>query len=239
MAKRRKSKKSSKCPEPLNTLIDIAGGIAMGAVASRMEKKYHYSKKGKPNPYAFSAMRIASGRSVSAKDMLLLGAIGAFDVDADDAPTYRSYVPEDPVFSEIRETRTNDNRYAWRLNCEDGSSYGVFPDDYETRDDYNADLARMKYVYSEDTDEEEFSSTSEEEQNITTEQCLCLRVSRLDNGANQYYRTNDETIKVGDVISVPAEGGNVSSVVIAVEHFSVEDAPTPMDEMQWVLGKNG
>ena len=39
MAKRKKSRKSSKCPEPLNTLIDIAGGIAMGAVASHMEKK--------------------------------------------------------------------------------------------------------------------------------------------------------------------------------------------------------
>lgn len=237
MAKRRKRKKSTKCPEPINTMIDIAGGIAMGAVASHMEKKYHYSKKGKPNPYTFSAMRIASGRSVSTKDMILLGAMGAFDVDADDTPTYRTYIPEDPVFSEIQEIRANDNRYAWRLNCEDGSIYGVFPDDYETRDDYNAALARMKYVYSEDVDEEEFSPASEEEQNFTAEQYLCLRLSRLDNGVNQYYRTNDETIKVGDVITVPAENGNVSGIVIAVEHYSDEDAPTSLDEMQWVLGK--
>ena len=50
MAKRRRSsKKSSKCPEPFNTLIDIAAGLTMGAVANHMEKKYNYSKKGKIN----------------------------------------------------------------------------------------------------------------------------------------------------------------------------------------------
>lgn len=134
MAKRRKNKKSSKCPEPFNTLIDIAGGIAMGAVASHMEKKYNYSKKGKVNPYAVSAMGIASGRMKSTEDILrtgaILGAMGSFDVEADEAPSYRPYVPEDPVFRDIRETRVNDNRYAWRLNCEDGSSYGISPYDY-------------------------------------------------------------------------------------------------------------
>lgn len=49
--------------------------------------------------------------------------------------------------------------------------------------------------------------------------------------------TNDEMIKVGDVISVPAEGGNVSGIVIAVEHYSAEDVSTSLDEMQWVLRK--
>lgn len=33
MAKRRKSRKSSKCPEPINTLLDIAGGVTMGIIA--------------------------------------------------------------------------------------------------------------------------------------------------------------------------------------------------------------
>ena len=35
-----------------------------------------------------------------------------------------------------------DNRYAWRLNCEDGSAYGIDPNDYETRDEYNEALSR-------------------------------------------------------------------------------------------------
>ena len=64
MAKKRKyKKKSSKCPEPFNTIIDIVGGLAMGAIADRMEKKYHYSKKGKINPYAASAIGIATAEN--------------------------------------------------------------------------------------------------------------------------------------------------------------------------------
>ncbi len=39
MAKHKKYKRSSKCPEPFNTLIDIAGGIAMNAIANKMEGK--------------------------------------------------------------------------------------------------------------------------------------------------------------------------------------------------------
>ena len=38
-----------------------------------------------------------------------------------------------------------DNRYAWRLNCEDGSAYGIDPNDYETRDEYNEALNREKH----------------------------------------------------------------------------------------------
>lgn len=241
MAKRKKSRKSSKCPEPLNTLIDIAGGIAMGAVASHMEKKYNYSKKGKINPYAASAMGIASGRMKSTEDILrtgaVLGAMGSFDVEADDAPAYRPYIPEDPVFREIRETRLNDNRYAWRLNCEDGSAYGISPYDYETRDDYNAAITRIKNGHSDDTHEVESVCPSTSSPSRNNVWHLYLRVSRLDNGNNQYYRTDDDTIKVGDMVTVPTESGDASGVVIAVEHYSTENAPTAVDETQWVLRK--
>lgn len=241
MAKRKKSRKSSKCPEPLNTLIDIAGGIAMGAVASRMEKKYNYSKKGKINPYAVSAMGIASGRMKSTEDILrtgaVLGAMGSFDVEADDAPAYRPYTPEDPVFREIRETRVNDNRYAWRLNCEDGSAYGISPYDYETRDEYNAAIAHMKVGHTVDTPESEYVCPTKAAPSSNNARYLYLRVSRLDNGANQYYRTDDGTIKVGDVVTVPTESGDASGVVISVEYYSTENAPTAADETPWALRK--
>lgn len=55
----------------------------------------------------------------------VLGAMGAFD---DDEGFYK------PI----------DNTYAWRLNCEDGSAYGVAPEDYETRDAYNEALYLAK-----------------------------------------------------------------------------------------------
>ena len=85
MAKRRKYKKSSKCPEPFNTLLDIAGGIAMNAIANKMEKKHHYSQKGKINPYKVSAFKIGTGGFNSTEDIVrtgaFLGAIGSFDSD--------------------------------------------------------------------------------------------------------------------------------------------------------------
>lgn len=151
MAKRRKKKKSSKCPEPFNTLIDIAAGLTMGAIADRMEKKYHYTKKGKINPYAVSAFGLASGRMKSTEDILrtgaFLGAMGSFDVDTSDPDAPHSYILDDPIFYDIPEAKVNDNRYAWRLNCEDGSEYGVFPEDYETREEYHEAIHREKYAW--------------------------------------------------------------------------------------------
>ena len=39
MAKRKKSYSATKCPEPLNTMIDLAGALAMGAFAKHQIKK--------------------------------------------------------------------------------------------------------------------------------------------------------------------------------------------------------
>ena len=36
------------------------------------------------------------------------------------------------------------NQYRWRLHCEDGSKYGIFPEDYETADDYEEAIENAK-----------------------------------------------------------------------------------------------
>lgn len=232
MAKRRRSsKKSSKCPEPLNTLIDIAAGLTMGAVANHMEKKYNYSKKGKINPYAVSAAKMAAGRMNSTEDILrtgaVLGAMGSFDVEADDIPSYKPYVPEDPVFSQIRETKVNDNRYAWRLNCEDGSAYGISPYDYETRAAYNQALSNAR----KDTSVTEAASAPAVEKTLEAQRTYrYVRVSRLDNGANQYFLANDVPVKVGETVTVPTEYGTATAIVLAIETHSAESAPVPPEE---------
>ena len=233
MAKRRRSsKKSSKCPEPFNTLIDIAAGLTMGAVANHMEKKYNYSKKGKINPYAVSAAKMAAGRMNSTEDILrtgaVLGAMGSFDVEADDVPAYKPYVPEDPVFSQIRETKVNDNRYAWRLNCEDGSAYGVSPCDYETRAAYNQAIAsaRKDNFGVEVASAPEAAEVAPEAQ----KQYRYVRVSRLDNGDNQYFLADDIPVKVGDTVTVPTESGTAQAIVLAVEYHSAESAPMPPED---------
>ena len=98
MAKRRKSsKKSSKCPEPFNTLIDIAAGLTMHAIADKMEKKHNYHKRGAPNPYRASAYGFTAGKMRTTEDILKLGAVmgamGSFDDDYV-PPEQRLYHPD-------------------------------------------------------------------------------------------------------------------------------------------------
>ena len=244
MAKRKSSyRKSSKCPEPFNTLIDIAGGIAMGAVANHMEKKYHYSSKGKINPYAVSALGIASGRMRTTGDILrtgaYLGAMGSFDVDADRPSTFRRhYVPDDPILSQIKETKVNNNRYAWRMNCEDGSAYGISPFDYETREAYNRALRNAKCGQKADKPmEEEKTPPMQQESPFHQSPYYCCRVSRLDNGANEFYLTEDESIRVGDTITVQTDSGSATGVVIGLKRLSDMSPDELPDESMWVISQ--
>ena len=158
MAKKRK-KSSSFGLGILDGLIDLAGGAAMNAVANHMEKKYHYAEKGKINPYRVSAIGIASGRMKTTRQIMrtgaYLGAKGSFNVTTDPPgkdPNERTWsdsedefiVSDDPLLNAISDSVTNDNRYAWRLNCEPGWQYGIDPEDYETREEYNEALEQQK-----------------------------------------------------------------------------------------------
>lgn len=239
MAKRRKSsRKSAKCPEPLNTMIDLAAGLTMGAIASHMEDKYHYSKKGKINPYTVSAMGLASGKMKTTGDILrtgaVLGAFGSFDVEADDVP-HRAYVPEDPVFTQIREAKVNDNRYAWRLNCEDGSQYGISPNEYETREEYHAAIRKAKTPEIKNDEVQNTGISQPPSADGCPEKCTFVRVSRLDNGTNQYYRIGRNDIKVGDTVAVPTECGATKGVVLAIESHPTTNIPQMLQSVSWVI----
>lgn len=43
----------------------------------------------------------------------------------------------------------NYNRYEWRDYCEDGTKFGVDPEDYETEEEYNEALKKAKYGWRE------------------------------------------------------------------------------------------
>lgn len=113
-------RKSSKCPEPFNTLLDLAGAFALDYIYAKRRKNRRGSGK-RIDPYAATGAAYGMGLIKDTEDLLkfggVLGAMGAFD---DDSGAYK------PI----------DNTYAWRLNCEDGSEYGIFPEDYETRAEF-------------------------------------------------------------------------------------------------------
>lgn len=234
MAKKYNKKNSQKCPEPLNTLIDIAGGLAMSAVANHMEKKYHYSKKGKINPYKVSAVGIASGRMKSTNDIIrtgaVLGALGSFDVDEESASDKRTYMSVSALDKGIV-LSPNKNKYAWRLNCEDGTAYGIDPSDYETREAYHEAVSKAKGN----------TQGSKTQNNVTqshdrTDCVICAndvfvycRVSRLDNGVNEYYVLEGALPTIGDTITVPTVDGETKAIVLGIAEYSSDQAPVPLD----------
>ena len=156
MAKRRRKgkRKSTKCPEPFNTLLDLLAGAIMNMIANRMERKYHYRKRGVPNPYRASAIGLSTGRLRKTEDIIrlggFLGAMGAFDPD-DTETNLDTYTPKTSRLSKsnttwksektsVSSSTESNNKYAWRMNCQDGSAYGIYPEDYETVEAYNKAL---------------------------------------------------------------------------------------------------
>lgn len=245
MAKRRKSsRKSSKCPEPFNTLIDIAAGLTMHAIADKMEKKHNYHKRGVPNPYRASAYGLTMGKLNKTEDIIKLGgfmgAMGAFDDDYV-PPEQRLYHPDTSwEFDDVGDnySQSNDNRYAWRLNCEDGSEYGIDPEDYETRDEYNEALSDAKLIYEDeefDADEsmEVFSPYQEPQQ--AAEKFILCRVSILKSGENRYFLCDIEGVVIGNMVVIPVNDNEEKGVVLSVEHHTRITAPCNPDELQHII----
>ena len=253
MARRRK-KKSSKGIEPFNRLFDLAAGATMHVIADNMEEKHHYRKRGVPNPYRASAVGLSSGRLKKVEDIIklggVMGAMGAFDPDdtvSDDylssLPSSRSYKTNNSwEYDSINASASvkNNNKYAWRLNCEDGSEYGIYPENYETREDYSIALLAKKQECNSNiqvTEVPVISSTNiKDDIEVMSQKVLFVcKVSRLDNGANQQYRTYNDKLKIGNIISVPSEnGGNVQGVILYIEKHIESSATSQFDDLPFI-----
>lgn len=246
MAKKRR-KKSSKCPEPFNTLIDLAAGITMNAVANKMEEKHHYRKRGVPNPYRASAIGMSMGKLNKTEDMIklggFLGAMGSFDPD-DTKSDYRSssigYHADEPwKFDNMNiSPTTNSNKYAWRMNCEDGSAYGIYPEDYETRQAYNLALTNAKNkTVSLERDVNSSKEVIETSDVVTQEKYIYCKVSRIDNGENDYFFLGGLDLRVGDFVVVPTDAGQSKAIVIQITSYTAYEVPKPIEETKEIIEK--
>ena len=239
MAKRKKSYSATECPDPLNTMIDLAGALAMGAFAKHQIKKDcrrgqgAESAKAATMVYGMEVMRRGSEDLISLSG--LYGVNSAIrDIKKSEAAARRRIQAYDDGI-DFPPYKTNDNRYAWRLNCGDGSPYGVSPLDYETREAYNRALSLAKGDQSEGRRQEPVPEAPTAVTPFRGSPLLCCRVSRLDNGANEYYLTDDETIKIGDRITVSTDAGTSEGIVIGVKKLAeMTEDELPKDSM-WVL----
>lgn len=239
MAKRKKYK-SSKCPEPLNTLIDIAGAAALGAYTRHKILSDYKRGQGESSVKAAMLVHGAGAMRRGSDGLVSLGGVYGINSALEEIerqerkPTVRHYVDEPDI--PIAPITSNNNRYAWRLNCEDGSEYGISPYDYETRPEYNAALNRARGGKH----DEPYRAAEEEPQDDKTAgtldtYCLC-RVSRLDNGQNAYFLT-DEKYPIGCQVIIPTEGGAAIGVVLSYEEHTEVTIPVSPEDLLSIIGK--
>lgn len=238
MAKRRKSYSARKC-EPLDKMLDIAGAVAYGAYARHVIKKEYQQGRGDESVksatafLAMAALRGGSGGTIAKGGLIGINS-AVRDIERSRAAARRRVSAYSDGI-DATQYKTNDNRYAWRLNCEDGSSYGISPQDYETRDAYNRALSRARGDQPNVEEREVPQTTPVQENPFEGSPLICCRVSRLDNGANDYYVTDDETIKVGDTITVQTENGSSEGIVIGVKRLSDMTEDELSKGTVWVL----
>ena len=157
MAKRRKIyKKSSKCPEPFNMLVDLAGAATLGAYVKHKIKKDYARGEGEESAKAASivfgtgSLRRGSSGLINLGGLIgLNSALKEIDKNQREAP-FRTI--ESPFVDKVSDTSLKTTKplrkNLWREHCEDGTAYNIDPMDYNSADEYEEALleAKSKFV---------------------------------------------------------------------------------------------
>ena len=69
--------------------------------------------------------------------------------------------------SDLFDDTDNSDKYEWRIFCEDGTEYGVYPEDYETEEEYENALDEAKYGWRDNC--ESFLDTGVDPEDYETE----------------------------------------------------------------------
>lgn len=203
MAKRRKKSSKRERIPVVDFLIDMAAAATMDYIAYKRRQKRGGKQSNKIDPYEATGIAMGLGMIDDTEDLIkfggMLGMMGAFDPDEPDEVFQSSYVGshDDNPFCAPK-----NNKYAWRLNCEDGSEYGISPEDYETRDEYHEALRQEKYAwrdFCEDgaefgIDPEDYETEGEYEEALEEAKC---GIDSIDDDTSAYV-SDDKFLQVSD-----------------------------------------
>ncbi len=153
MAKRRRKRKKTDIG-PLGPMLDIAAAATMGLYANHKIKQ-DYKKGCGSESAAVAGMVLGRNafRSGTAGAVGLGGMIGLSSalnsVEKQKSQRQSQQINEHPPYISPRETKAPTGKRPvktgiWREHCEDGSAYGLDPEDYETADDYADALEEAK-----------------------------------------------------------------------------------------------
>ena len=141
-------RKSSKCPDPLNTLVDIAGAITMGLFArSKIKRDY---EKGEGEESAMAARMVFGLGSLrgGSRGIMSLGGLIGLNSGIKSINKKQAQAMAEPKFvdrvSDIPKTPAPIRKNLWREHCEDGSKYGINPNNYFSADEYEDALNEAK-----------------------------------------------------------------------------------------------
>lgn len=146
-------RKSSKCPEPINTMLDIAGAVTLGLYAKHKIKKDFEKGEGEASAkagsmvFGYGAMRGGSRGIMSLGGLIGLNS-GLKDIERQQQQI-EIYEPPfmDEISDSVKKTPKKLRNNMWREQCEDGSAYGLNPHNFSSADDYaDALMAAKKHL---------------------------------------------------------------------------------------------
>ena len=232
------SKKSKVDLGPLDFMIDLAGaGIMRSITKNRIIKDY---KQGKGNESITAATAVFGHQALrrGTDGMLGLGglrgvnsAIKEIERQEAAARAIRAQAEQIPVYS----TPSNDNSEAWRLNTEEGKTYGIDPNDYATREEYLTDLNELRSLKNDLEKNDRPSAVNEAVFPPAGEVHVYCKVSLLNNGKNRYYLADEIDVSVGDSVKVLDGGTEVTGIVLTVEQHSVVTAPLDPEDITQII----
>lgn len=147
MAKRRRKNKSSKCPDPINTMLDLAGALTLGLYTKHKIKKDFAKGEGEESAKAAGMVFGLGSMRSGSRGIINLGGLIGLNSALKEIEKQQN-VQHPPFLNKILDARVEPTppikKYMWRNHCEDGSIYGINPRDYETADEYNDALENAK-----------------------------------------------------------------------------------------------
>lgn len=233
------SKKSKVDLGPLDFMIDLAGAAVMHSVTKNQIIKDYKRGKGNESITAATAVFAHQAMRRGSDGMIGLGGLRGVnsaikEIERQEAAAVsarRVQADSIPVYS----APANDNSEAWRLNTAEGKSYGLDPNDYDTREEYLSDLNELKSFKSGLEKSNRPASDVE-----TTIPCagkvhVYCKVSLLNNGKNRYYLADEIKVSVGDSVKVLDGGTEVTGIVLTVEQHSVVTAPLDPEDITQII----
>lgn len=171
-----------------------------------------------------------------------------------DVPDGKKY-DLDPCYYESKQEyldALNESKYGWRDWYKDDDNYGLNPYDFETQEEYqNALNNRINEILQ----KKQENSLKEQEKRLKEQQLLQqIKRQQYSNDKTIYtycgvilpfsnypysYRTEDETIKIGDTVVVPVgnDGDEMNGKVVSVGQYSRLGVPYPVEKTKMIIRK--